>query len=584
MSSFFTAPGNQRKRKRTQNSGPTPSRKLESGAKKPLKPSELKRAPVRDDSISGSDSEEYQARNNDLPEESDGASDSESAEETAAERRLKLAERYLENIRTEVQDEIGYDAADIDRDLIAERLQEDVAESKGKLYRQVALNLSFNTAVITHFRMESQSTTAVAVCEPYAYTASKDMKLIKWELALPVPEPTAASLQEGSFKRPRRGPPPRRRPKVLLKTRGNAHPDSLSSYQHHTGAILCIAASPSGLYLASGGSDKRLILWSTDKLTALRVFTQHRDSVLSLSFRPLMSRNEFYSSSADRTIKTWAADERAYVETLFGHQDHVTDLIALPDDKCLSVGARDRTARLWKIVDETQLVFRGSGGGGGSKKGPEKESSSKQPLKLPTFSEGSIDRVAFIDAETFVTGSDNGSLCLWNIHKKKPVFNFPLAHGLWLPHSADEYSAELDPDGAGVVLPEPQPRWITALATVPYTDVILSGSWDGAVRAWRVSDDRKRIEALGPVGPLGKNAVVGVINDIGVFLRGERGRGGLCIVAALGNQHRLGRWLNVKARNDAVVIEVSVIKKEVAEEDVEEGVWAKEAMEDRAME
>ena len=57
-------------------------------------------------------------------EEGNAASDSDEGE-TAAERRLKLAERYLDNIRDEV-DESGFDAEEIDRDLIAERLKEDV--------------------------------------------------------------------------------------------------------------------------------------------------------------------------------------------------------------------------------------------------------------------------------------------------------------------------------------------------------------------------------------------------------------------------------------------------------------------------
>ena len=52
-------------------------------------------------------------------------SESEEEDETGAERRLRLAEQYLENIKEEV-DEIGFDAEEIDRDLIAERLQEDV--------------------------------------------------------------------------------------------------------------------------------------------------------------------------------------------------------------------------------------------------------------------------------------------------------------------------------------------------------------------------------------------------------------------------------------------------------------------------
>lgn len=53
------------------------------------------------------------------------SSESDHEDETGAERRLRLAERYLENIQGGV-DEAGFDAAEIDRDLIAERLKEDV--------------------------------------------------------------------------------------------------------------------------------------------------------------------------------------------------------------------------------------------------------------------------------------------------------------------------------------------------------------------------------------------------------------------------------------------------------------------------
>ena len=54
------------------------------------------------------------------------SSDSADEDETAAEKRLRLAERYLEELKGEVEEEAGFDARDIDRDLIAERLKEDV--------------------------------------------------------------------------------------------------------------------------------------------------------------------------------------------------------------------------------------------------------------------------------------------------------------------------------------------------------------------------------------------------------------------------------------------------------------------------
>lgn len=288
-----------------------------------------------------------------------------------------------------------------------------------------------------------------------------------------------------------------------------------------------------------------------------------------------------FSASKDRTIKTWSLNELAYVETLFGHQDEVVDIAALAQERCVSVGGRDRTARVWKVAEESQLVFRG---GGGEKKS--RHSSSK-----PTALEGSIDRVACIDEEMFITGGDNGNLSLWVNHKKKPIHTLSLAHGVDPPMSPSEASAEIQPDPA--LVPAPQPRWITALATIPYSDVILSGSWDGQIRAWRVSEDRKKIEAVGTVGsivtspesnaspvameldtdsgvggmsPSAKHEspeqprVRGVINDISVFERGDRGKDGITIVLAVGKEHRFGRWQTKCGRNGAVVFEVPKVK------------------------
>jgi ribosomal RNA-processing protein 9 len=339
-------------------------------------------------------------------------------------------------------------------------------------------------------------------------------------------------------------------------------------YQGHVDNILCVSASQDGKFVVTGGKDRRIIVWDAETLKCLRVFTQHRDAVTGLAFR--RSTNQLYSSSKDRTIKIWSLDELAYIETLFGHQDEVVDVAALAQERCISVGARDRTARLWKVVEETQLVFRG----GGSSEKKSKPSSSRHTKTQ----EGSIDRVAMIDEEMFVTGSDNGGLSLWAIHKKKPVFTLPLAHGVAEQMKTEEYSAEAIPDPS--IVPAPSPRWITALATIPYSDVVLSGSWDGCVRAWRVSPDKKKIEPMGVVGegviipetngPVNgerredgeqEGAIKGVVNDISVFERGDRGKDGVCVVVALGKEHRFGRWNEVKGKNGGVVFEIPRVQK-----------------------
>ena len=131
MPAFFTTPTSQRKRKRPDAaSGRTAFKKRNTAntASKAPKPS---LPPADDESITGSsesdddDGRTRPADDDNVDGEEDDTSGSDFEGETAAERRLRLAERYLENIREEV-DAGGFDAEEIDRDLIAERLKEDV--------------------------------------------------------------------------------------------------------------------------------------------------------------------------------------------------------------------------------------------------------------------------------------------------------------------------------------------------------------------------------------------------------------------------------------------------------------------------
>lgn len=124
MSSFFTTPASQRKRKR-EDVGGTPSGKRRITNVKKANKVRKSSNQVQDESISGSGSENDSNGQQGDDEELEVSTGSDEEDETGAERRLRLAEKYLQNIKSGV-DEVGYDAEEIDRDLIAERLQEDV--------------------------------------------------------------------------------------------------------------------------------------------------------------------------------------------------------------------------------------------------------------------------------------------------------------------------------------------------------------------------------------------------------------------------------------------------------------------------
>lgn len=570
MSSFFTLPASQKKRKRPEGAGSRPSRRPTSNTNRPTK----KRKEDRDESISGSDSDEGRG-DVDSSHTLEDESSSEDEDEDIAGRRTRLAERYLENTRNEILAE-GFDAKDIDNEILAarmgERLKEDTAESKGKIYRWIADEYDYAQARHAPLKSGMKGTpTGVAVCYPFIYSVSSDMELVKWE----------AVQAQGSRDQPGTDDTQRiPKPCMVAMTYGNRKKHKDVKYEHHTRPILCVAASGDGKFVVTGGQDRKMIVWDAVTLKPLKVFTQHRDAVTSVCFRK--GTNQLFSASRDRTIKIWSLNELAYVETLYGHQDHVLDVGALIQEKCVTVGGRDRTARYWRVVEESQLVFRGGGAasaGGKKRRGDDEDNDQAQEKG---YYEGSIDRVAMVDEETFVTGSDNGSLSLWNIQKKKAVFTLPLAHGLQLPQRLDEASAETHPSES--VIAEPQPRWITALAALPFSNIIISGSWDGHVRAWKITEDKRRLEPLGAVRqdaaaggaltnglPDGLNGLMhggekhlhdnlgpvrGIINDIAVYEKGEKGKDGLGIAIITGKEHRLGRWLTVEGRNSGAIYEM----------------------------
>ena len=134
----------------------------------------------------------------------------------------------------------------------------------------------------------------------------------------------------------------------------------------------------------------------------------------SLTFR--RSSKQLFSGSYDRTVKLFDLSVMGYVETLFGHQDFVMSIDSLRGEAAVTCGGRDRTVRYWKVVDETQLVFRGGGQSklrdlleGGALAGVDADDGDKSKEKeQKTYVEGSMEVVCMVDETTFLSGGDSG--------------------------------------------------------------------------------------------------------------------------------------------------------------------------------
>jgi ribosomal RNA-processing protein 9 len=81
-------------------------------------------------------------------------------------------------------------------------------------------------------------------------------------------------------------------------------------------------------------------------LSILQAFPGHKGPVSCLTFRK--GSSELFSGSYDRSIKIWNVEDRAYMNTLFGHQSEVLTIDCLWQERVLAVG-RDRSMQLFKV-------------------------------------------------------------------------------------------------------------------------------------------------------------------------------------------------------------------------------------------
>ena len=89
------------------------------------------------------------------------------------------------------------------------------------------------------------------------------------------------------------------------------------------------------------------------------------------------------------------------------------------------------------------------------------------------------------------------------------------------------------------------PRWITAVAALSNSDLVATGSSDGFIRLWKCAE--KYLKLI----PLFNISATGFVNDLRFTESGSH------LIAALGQEHKLGRWWSCKeAKNRVIVIPI----------------------------
>jgi ribosomal RNA-processing protein 9 len=435
-------------------------RKAKNGGSKPQKTKKQSSLPEDESFFGGDESEDKEQ----------GSDEEEDDNETPEQKRLRLSKEYLASLQKEQDDEDEGD--EDDEDAIATRLQEDVLKARGKVIENVAIKLrdrDWANSTVKVYRGHRFSPTCLAVTmdDTTAFTGSKDCSIIRWD------------VETGS------------KQFVSIGARGRE-----KAVQGHSQQVLGLSVSSDGNMLASGGRDKLIRLWDVRSNTMVHTFKGHRDAVTCLSFQ--RGSHTLYSGSNDRQVRIWDCDSRGARETLFGHQAEIHAIDALLREACVTVAA-DQSMRLWKIPEDSQLLF-------------------------PTTSLGMLDTLSMFNDEIVLVGGEGG-LALWPTQRRQPSALIPGPHG-----------------ECGVI----------TVKTLAYSNVACSGSWDGFLRLWELQGEKDKNPRLAALGAI---PVQGFLNGLHMSPSGR------FALAAVGQEHRLGRWNVVKAaRNGLQVISLGAMK------------------------
>ncbi|KAI3380080.1 hypothetical protein SNEBB_001498 [Seison nebaliae] len=263
---------------------------------------------------------------------------------------------------------------------------------------------------------------------------------------------------------------------------------------------------------AVGDVDGCLTIWKNveDDMKILERLNAHRQSVTTVKFRRHskmnddfqinnMNRssynllNELFSGGKDGVIRTWNCATLLPIRTFVGHHSVVSSIDIFSNDRFISAGSTDNSIRCWKVEEESQLIFN--------------------------TSKYCVDVLAYLNNNLFVGGTRENSILLFHVNKKNAIFTKSNAHTINRPTIDEHKSSEL-----------PYDSWITAMSTIPSSNLFVSGNVYGEINMWKLKNDMRSFTLLRTI-----DQFYGVVNSLCLTRN--------YLVVVLAKENGVGRWI-----------------------------------------
>jgi WD40 repeat protein len=234
--------------------------------------------------------------------------------------------------------------------------------------------------------------------------------------------------------------------------------------------------SPDGSMIATCGKNTITLLESTT-LDTILTMSGHGNNINSLAFSP--DGQMIASGSDDKTIKLWRISDGSEIQTFSGHGNlWVYSVVFSPDGQMIASGSDDKKIKLWRVSDGSEI-------------------------RTLSGHSNSVLSIAFSpDGEVIASGSSDSTIKLWRISDGSEIRTLS-------GHSNSVRSVAISPDGQMIAsgssdntikywrvsdgteirtLSGHGNYWVRSVVFSPDGQMIASGSSDNSIKIWRVSD------------------------------------------------------------------------------------------------
>lgn len=197
----------------------------------------------------------------------------------------------------------------------------------------------------------------------------------------------------------------------------------------HRDVVQDAELSPDGRWLATGGYDRKVIVWRMSDGSIAWSNSIHNGAVTDLAFDP--TGQVLATASADQTVKLWRVSDGARLDTLNQPQGEVNAVAFLPDGSGVVAAGADRRIYRWRMASGDAPGIR--------------------PLVASRFAHDSaVLRMAVsADGRWLATAAADKTVKRWSLPDLEPAGEMPVAQEVasalgWSPDATVLWAARMD--------------------------------------------------------------------------------------------------------------------------------------------